>query len=47
MQQDLLGEKKQDMTLEEAFQFIKAKDVSKRSIGCLLETQAADATHSQ
>lgn len=47
MQQDLLGEKKQDTTLEVAFQFIEAKDASKRSIGCLLETQAADATRSQ
>ena len=42
-----LGEKNQDMTLEEVFQFIEAKEASKRSAGQLLETQGADANHSQ
>ena len=47
IQLDLLGEKKQDMTLEEVFQFIEAKEAGKRSAGHLLETQGADATCSQ
>ena len=35
------------MTLEEVFQFIEAKEASKRSAGQLLVTQGADATCSQ
>lgn len=47
IQLDLLGDKNQDMTLEEVFQFIEAKEAGKRSAGRLLETQGADATRSQ
>ena len=47
IQLDLLGEKNQDMTLEEVFQFIEAKETGKRSAGRLLETQGAEATRSQ
>ena len=47
IQLDLLGEKNQDMSLEEVFQFIEAKEAGKRSAGRLLETQGADATRSQ
>ena len=47
IQLDLLGEKNQDMTLEEVFQFIEAKEAGKRSAGRLLETQGADTTCSQ
>ena len=39
IQLDLLGEKNQDMQLEEVFQFIEAKEARKNSAGCLLETQ--------
>jgi len=35
------------MSLEEVFQFIEAKEAGKRSAGCPLETQGADATRSQ
>ena len=37
----------QDMTLDEVFQFIEAKEASKRSAGLLLESQGADANRSQ
>ena len=47
IQLDLLGEKNQDMSLEEVFQFIEAKEAGKRSAGHLLETQGADATRNQ
>ena len=47
IQLDLLGEKNQDMSLEEVFQFIEAKEAGKKSAGCLLETQGADTTCSQ
>ena len=47
IQLDLLGEKNQDMSLEEVFQFMEAKEAGKRSAGRLLETQGADATRSQ
>lgn len=35
------------MTVEEVFQFIKAKEADKRSAECLLHTQGVDATRSQ
>ena len=38
IQLDLLGEKNQDMTLEEVFQFIEAKESGKRSAGRLLQS---------
>ena len=44
IQLDLLGAKNQEMTLEEVFQLIEAKDASKRSSGHLSETQGTDAT---
>ena len=47
IQLDLLGETNQDMTLEEVFQFIEAKESGKRSAGRLLQTHGADATRSQ
>ena len=47
IQLEHLGEKNQDMTLEEVFQFNEANKASIRSVVCLLETQGADATHSQ
>ena len=37
----------QDLTLDELFQFIEAKEASKRSAGLLLESQGADANRSQ
>ena len=37
----------QNMKLEEVFQFIEAKESGKRSDGCLLHTQGANATSSQ
>jgi hypothetical protein len=47
IQLDLLGDKNQNMTLEEVFQFIEAKDAGKRSAGRLLEAQTANAARSQ
>ena len=47
IQLDLLGEKNHDMTLEEVFQFTEAKEAGTRSARHLLESQGADATHSQ
>ena len=45
IQLDLLGDRKQDMSLEEVFQFIEAKEAGKRSAGCLSQSQGADAAH--
>ena len=39
IQLDLLGDKNQDMILEEVFQFTEAKEAGKRSAGRLSETQ--------
>ena len=47
IQLDLLGDQNQDMTLEEVFQFIEAKEAGKRSAGCLSQTQGVEAAHSQ
>jgi hypothetical protein len=46
IQLDLLSDKNQDMTLEDAFQFIEAKEAGKRSAGHLLDSQGLDATRS-
>ena len=46
IQLDLLGHTNQDMTLEEIFRFIEAKEAGKRSITRLLDTQAASAIRS-
>jgi hypothetical protein len=47
IQLDLLGDKNQNMTLEDVFQFIEAKEAGKRSAGRLLEAQTTNATRSQ
>ena len=47
IQLELLGDKNQDMTLEEVFQLIEAKESGKRSAERLLENQLADAARSQ
>jgi len=47
IQQDLLGERNQDMTLEEVFQFIEAKEAGKQSAGRLSQSQGVDAASSQ
>lgn len=46
IQLDLLGNKNQDMSLEEVFQFIEAKEAGKRSASRLLDTYAVEATSS-
>lgn len=38
IQLDLLGDKNQDMSLEEVFQFVEAKEAGKRSAGRLLQS---------
>ena len=47
IQLDLLGDKNQNMTLEEVFQFIEAKEAGRRSANRLLETQTTSAARSQ
>ncbi len=47
IQLDLLGNNNQDMTLEEVFQFIEAKEAGKRSASKLLASQGASSTRSQ
>ena len=47
IQLDLLGHRNQDMSLEEVFQFIEAKEAGKRSAGHLSQSQGVDATNSQ
>ena len=47
IQLDLLGERNQDMSLEEVFQFIEAKEAGKRSANHLSQSQGVDAAHSQ
>ena len=46
IQLDLLSDKNQDMTLEEVFQFIEAKEAGKRSAGHLVDSQGLDAARS-
>ena len=46
IQLDLLGDKNQDMTLEEVTQFVEAKDSGKRSASRLLDSQVVQATSS-
>ena len=47
LQLDLLGDKNQDMTLEEVVQFVEAKESTKRSAGHPFQAQGADAARSQ
>ena len=47
IQLDLLGDKNQDMSLEEVFQFVGAKEAGKRSAGRLLRSQGTEAVRSQ
>ena len=43
IQMDLLGDKNQDMTMEQVLRFVEAKEAGKRSVSCLLLPQATDA----
>ena len=43
IQLDLLGDKKQDMTLEEVFQFVEAKEAEKRSASGLIDSHSVEA----
>ena len=43
IQMDLLGDRNQDMTLEQIFRFVEAKEAGKRSASRLLLPQATDA----
>ena len=43
IQLDLLGDKNQNMTLEDVFQFIEAKEAGKRSASRLLDSHAVEA----
>ena len=47
IQLDLLGDTNQDMSLEEVFQFVEAKEAGKRSAWHLLHTQGVEAARSQ
>ena len=47
IQLDLLGERNQDMSLEEVFQFIEAKEAGKRSAGRLSQSHSVDAAQSR
>ena len=47
IQLDILGDKNQNMSLDEVIQFIEAKEAGKRSAGRLQGTQSINATHSQ
>lgn len=47
IQLDLLGHTNQNMTLEEVFQFVEAKEAGKRSAGRLSETQGINSSRSQ
>ena len=43
IQMDLLGDKNQDMTMEQVLRFVEAKEAGKRSVSRLLLPQATDA----
>eukprot|EP00794_Sanderia_malayensis_P002521 gene2521-2914_t len=47
IQLDLLGERNQDMSLEQVLQFVEAKESGKRSAGRLFQTPGAEAIRSQ
>ena len=47
IQLDLLGDTNQDMSLEEVFRFVEAKEAGKRSAGRLPHTQGVEAARSQ
>ena len=40
IQRDLLGDKKQDMTIEEVFQFVEAKEADRRSASRLCDRES-------
>ena len=46
IQLDLLGDQNQNMTLEEVFKFVEAKEADKRSASKLLDTHGAEAASS-
>ena len=46
IQLDLLGDSNQDMTLEETFKFIEAKEAGKRSASRLMQIQSINSTRS-
>ncbi|VDI45747.1 Hypothetical predicted protein [Mytilus galloprovincialis] len=46
IQLDLLGDKNQDMTLEQVFKFVEAKEAGKRSASRLLDSHGAEAASS-
>ena len=46
IQLDLLGDQNQNMTLEEVFKFVEAKEAGKRSASKLLDTHGAEAASS-
>ena len=46
IQLDLLGHRSQDMTLEQVFQFVEAKESGKRSASKLFDSQGAEAASS-
>ena len=46
IQLDLLGDKNQDLKLEQVFEFVEAKESGKRSASRLLDTQGVEATSS-
>ena len=47
IQLDLLGDRNQNMSLEEVFQFIEVKEAGKRSAGRLSQSHSVDAAQSQ
>lgn len=46
IQMDLLGDKNQEMTLEDVFQFVEAKEAGKRSASRLLDSHSIEAASS-
>ena len=46
IQQDLLGNYNQDMSLEEVFRFVESKEAGKRSASRLLDSHAVESTSS-
>ena len=46
IQLDLLGDQKQDMPLEEVFQFVEAKEAGKRSASRLIDSHSVETASS-
>ena len=46
IQMDLLGDKNQDMTLEDVFHFVEVKEVGKRSASRLLDSTPVETASS-